>query len=81
MGIVTGILVYVIMWWLIFFMSLPWGVQPIEEMDKGYERGAPAQPRLLLKVVVTTGITTVLFMLYVWFVPADMLLWPVFRES
>lgn len=81
MGIVTGVLVYVVIWWLVFFMSLPWGVQPITETDKGYERGAPAKPHLWLKAGVTTLITTILFVMYLIFVPADISRWTVFLDN
>ncbi len=81
MGIVTGILVYVVIWWLIFFMALPWGVHPAEETDQGHQWGAPEQPRLLLKAAITTGIATVAFYLLYLFVPADMLQWQLFKTS
>ena len=45
---------FAVVWWLVLFMVLPWGVQPDEEPVPGQERGAPARPRLLVKFAVTT---------------------------
>lgn len=60
MGILSGVVVFVIIWWLVFFTILPIGNQPPEKVEKGHATSAPAKPRLWLKVAVTTGITIVL---------------------
>jgi predicted secreted protein len=77
-GITTGVLVYVILWWLMFFMVLPWGVQPIENPEPGWQRGAPLKPKLWMKALVTTGLATAVLYL---FVPIDMMQWAIFKEK
>ena len=56
MGWISGLAVYVIIWWLTIFMVLPWGVRPIgrEDVEKGQAAGAPQRPRLLLKIALNT---------------------------
>ncbi len=58
MGLVTGILVYVISWWMIFFVALPIGIQSQseagEEIQPGTPESAPAKPRLFLKALVAS---------------------------
>ncbi len=63
MNLYTGIAVYIIIWWLVIFMVLPWGVQRVDAADvgKGHDPGAPAKPRMLVKLAVTTAIATVVF--------------------
>ena len=61
MSIVTGLVVYIILWWLVLFMVLPWGVRTPEESAAGHVASAPAAPRLWLKFGITTGIATVLW--------------------
>ncbi len=61
MGIVTGIVVFVIIWWLVFFMVLPYGVRPPDSVKEGQDPGAPERPQLWRKAAVTTGIAVVLF--------------------
>ena len=50
----TGI-TFIITWWMVFFMALPWGVRRQDDPEPGHEAGAPENPRLWLKVGVTTG--------------------------
>jgi predicted secreted protein len=58
MGWVTGLAVYFILWWLVLFMVLPWGVRAIDREDvaKGHAASAPVRPRIALKMAVTTVI-------------------------
>ncbi len=41
-----GIATYVVIWWLVIFTVLPFGVKPAEEGDPGHDAGAPRHPRL-----------------------------------
>ncbi|MGE4219614.1 MAG: DUF1467 family protein [Alphaproteobacteria bacterium] len=61
MGIGTGIVAYVIIWWLVLFTVLPWGNRPVEVPEQGHETSAPARPRLWLKFAVTTLIATIVW--------------------
>jgi predicted secreted protein len=61
MGWVSGIAVYVTLWWLVLFAVLPWGVQRAENLPPGAEPGAPARPRLLLKAIVTSLVAALLW--------------------
>ena len=54
MNTLGAIVTYLCVWWLIFFMALPWGAAPPEQPEPGHATSAPAKPRLLLKVAVTT---------------------------
>lgn len=61
MGIVSGIVVFLIIWWLVLFMVLPFGVRREEEPKPGHDPGAPKPLRIGRKMLITTGITCVLF--------------------
>ncbi|MEW5703387.1 MAG: DUF1467 family protein [Pseudomonadota bacterium] len=50
----NGLFIYVILWWLVLFMVLPWGVRPPEVLEEGHMAGAPDKPRMWLKMAVTT---------------------------
>ncbi|MGF1476917.1 MAG: DUF1467 family protein [Geminicoccaceae bacterium] len=52
--------VFVIVWWLIFFMTLPFGVRPPEDREPGHDPGAPERPRIALKMLITTVIAAAL---------------------
>ena len=67
MTLATGIAVYFIVWWVSLFVVLPFGVRNAHEMgeavEQGNETGAPVSPMLLKKVLATTVLAGVLFML------------------
>jgi predicted secreted protein len=65
MGWISGIATYVIIWWLVIFMVLPWGVQPIQngDVEKGHAAGAPLRPHMLRKIALTTVIAAVLWLI------------------
>ena len=49
----TGLMVYVIVWWLIWFMMLPIGVKVPETVEKGHAPSAPSNPKLGIKFATT----------------------------
>jgi predicted secreted protein len=54
-----GIAVFLILWWLVLFTVLPFGVRSQHETNDivpGSEPGAPEKPALWRKLVVTTVI-------------------------
>jgi predicted secreted protein len=55
-----GIVVFVVVWWLVLFMVLPFGAAPPEKVEPGMATSAPERPRLLMKVLVTTVIALAL---------------------
>lgn len=80
---VTGVVAYTIIWWVVLFAVLPFGVRTAEESDQPLEPGhapsAPVRPLLLVKFAVTTLIATVLFVLF-WLVQSSGVLEPYFRS-
>ncbi|MGO8919772.1 MAG: DUF1467 family protein [Stellaceae bacterium] len=57
-----GIVAYIIIWWMVLFAVLPFGVRPLEKGDIGHAAGAPANPRLWLKAGTTTLVAGVLWL-------------------
>ena len=60
----SAVLVYVVVWWLVFFMSLPFGARSYheagEEVETGNAESAPLRPRIWLKAGVSTLIAAAL---------------------
>ena len=66
MSLATAIAIYFIIWWVVLFVVLPWGVRSQEEggdVVSGSDPGAPAIPRLWWKLVWTTVVAAVVFAL------------------
>jgi len=66
MGLTGSIIVYVLIWWVIFFSVLPFGVQSNKEVFKekieGIDPGAPKNPKIAKKFLITTLITSLIFL-------------------
>jgi len=59
---VTGIVVYLVVWWVTLFAVLPLWVTPAEPGDPGYAAGAPQRPQLGLKAAITTAVAAVVWL-------------------
>ena len=60
----TAIAVYFLVWWVVLFAVLPWGVRNQEESGEvlpGTDPGAPAVHKVWMKLVWTTVIASVVF--------------------
>jgi predicted secreted protein len=56
-----GVVAYIIIWWMVLFAVLPFGVKPVEKGDIGHAAGAPANPRLWTKAGITTLVAAVIW--------------------
>ncbi len=78
MSWVSGIVIYVIAWWLVFFITLPIGVKPPHEEGSeagvGHEVGAPVRPHLFKKVLAATVIAGVITGVICWVILSDVTL-------
>lgn len=64
MSLISAIAIYFIIWWLVLFVVLPFGVRSQTEagaVTLGTDHGAPARPRLGRKFAITTLIAAILF--------------------
>ena len=77
MGITGSIIVYVMIWWIIFFSVLPIGIRSNKEVFKdkigGVDPGAPKNPKIAKKFLITTFITTIIFIVIYYLVEIDLL--------
>jgi predicted secreted protein len=58
MSLVSGLAIYFVIWWLVLFLVLPFGVRSQHEMSDvtlGTDSGAPHQPWIVRKVIATTS--------------------------
>jgi predicted secreted protein len=62
MNVFSGILVYVLAWWMMFFCMLPFGIQSIEKPKDGSMPGAPVNPGLKLKIILATVLAAIVWL-------------------
>ena len=58
---IGSIFIYVVVWWVVLFAVLPWGVKHQETPEPGHDPGAAAVTHLKRKLVITTLVTFVLW--------------------
>jgi predicted secreted protein len=67
MSLATAIAIYFIIWWMVLFAILPWGVRSQQEsgaITPGSDPGAPVIPNVKRKLAWTTIVAGVVFALW-----------------
>ena len=65
----TGFAIYFVMWWIVLFLTLPFGVRSQHEDGEGSpgtDPGAPVASQMGRKLLWTTVISAVIFAIAVW---------------
>lgn len=66
MGLVSGIVVYLLTWWIVIFAVLPWGIR--RDIT-----GKPENPRLGRKLLITSVIAGILWLIVYGLIAADII--------
>ena len=53
-------------WWIVFYMVLPFGNQITEKPEFGHADSAPTLPRLGMKIVITSVIAVILTVIIIY---------------
>ena len=68
MSVTTAIAIFVLIWWVVLFAVLPWGVRSqheagldVEPMTPGIDPGAPTRFSLGRKLLWTTLVSSVIY--------------------
>jgi predicted secreted protein len=67
----TGLMVYIVLWWVVLFGVLPLGARRVENPGRGQDRGAPERPDLLRKAIITSIVAAVLWIAFYFLHQAD----------
>ena len=77
MSTTGSLIVYISIWWIVFFSVLPLGIrsQNAKFSDNlgGNDRGAPKNPNIGKKFLITTLITSVIFLIIYYLTSQDYL--------
>ncbi len=66
MTLTSAFAIYFVLWWLVLFAVLPWGVRTQEEHGEvvpGSNPSAPHRPMMIRKIIATTIIAGIVFAL------------------
>ncbi len=77
MSTISFIAIYFVLWWLVLFAVLPFGVKSAHEsgaiFEEGHDAGAPLQAQMFRKALVTTLISGLLFLGLWWLVTSGVI--------
>ena len=73
MGLVSGLVVYILLWWWVFIMTLPFGSKVPDVIETGHASSAPAEPMLWRKAAITTVIAGILFAIVYWVIVSEII--------
>lgn len=73
MNWVTGIVVYLLIWWIVIFAVLPWGVERDESGPEITGPGAPKIPHLKKKFIATTLLSAVIWGIVALLIQSDLI--------
>jgi predicted secreted protein len=65
-SVVLAAAIYFVLWWIVLFAVLPWGVKSQEEagdISPGSDPGAPVRPLMLRKAIATTLVSAAIMAL------------------
>jgi predicted secreted protein len=68
-SISSALAIYFVLWWIVLFVTLPFGVRSQSENGDaipGSEPGAPIAPLMLKKLIWTTALSTVIYAVCAW---------------
>ncbi len=71
MGLVSYIVVFLIIWMILFFISLPIGINVSDDHEEGFANSAPDKTNLKIKVFAS---------LFISFIPASIIYWVVEKK-
>ena len=67
MGWIAGVFVYALIWFIVLFTVLPWGVKIPDNPEPGHAPSAPVNPHIGVKLVATSLVSAVIWVI-VWYV-------------
>lgn len=71
MNIVLAVAIYFVIWWIVLFAVLPFGIRTQHEAGDvvpGTAESAPVAPRLGRKMIATTIVAAIVFAMIYWLV-------------
>ena len=63
MYLFTNFLLFIVIWWVIFFITLPINISVPENVDKGLATSAPKKTYIGLKILITSAISFIIMLL------------------
>ncbi len=67
MSMIEIVVFFVLCWWMVFYLTLPFGIQKEDNPIKGQASSAPKNPMIKRKMLITTGLTIIITLIFKWY--------------
>ena len=59
-----SLVIFIIFWWLVFFIALPFGISREKDVISGNDPGAPKKPLLKKKIIISSVASVILTIIF-----------------
>ena len=73
MSLFEYFIIYIVIWWILFFISLPMGVKKSKNIAPGHDSGAPEKTYLWKKFIIVSIITLIFTYLSVLIIDSNLI--------
>lgn len=81
MSFLNAAFIYFLIWWVMLFTVLPWGIERHQDEGLGHDAGAPRIPGLKRKIFLNTLLSGVILAVIYILVETDVINWSaIFRR-
>jgi predicted secreted protein len=67
MSIIETVVFFVLCWWMVFYLTLPFGVQREDAPIKGQATSAPKNPMIKRKMLISSVATIIITLIFKWY--------------
>jgi predicted secreted protein len=60
MNIASFIITFIVLWWIVFLIVLPFGLTVSKDHEIGHATSSPTNPYIFVKAIITTFITLII---------------------
>jgi predicted secreted protein len=64
----AGAFAYAMIWWVVLFTVLPWGVKLPDNPELGHASSAPSNPHMVAKVIATSLVSALIWLVFYYLV-------------
>ena len=73
MSLFEYFIIYIVIWWILFFISLPMGIKKSKNIKPGHDSGAPEKTYLWKKFIVVSILTLIFTYLSVLIIESNLI--------
>lgn len=81
MSVFNAFFIYLLIWWVMLFTVLPFGIERNEDDGQGFDAGAPRIANLKKKLIINTILSGVILLIIIILVDMGVIRWTEWFEN